>query len=249
MARLYGVGMTHTQTAIRTEDGTCTAHVFEPIAAGPWPAVLMLMDGIGIRPALFAMAERLANAGYWVLLPDLFYRSGPYTAVDPQKMFADREVRADWVRRFIGTVTIEAAMRDVSAFLQFIAQKKEDVRQPRVGVVGYCMSGKLALAAAARFPGRVVAAASYHGGNLATEAADSPHRMAPAILARVYVGVAEDDPPQGELDAALSAAGVVHTVETYPARHGFVPADTPVHDAAAAERHWETLLKLFADNL
>lgn len=245
--------MSHAQIEVRTADGTCPAHVFTPVAAGPWPAVLMFMDGIGIRPALFAMAERLANAGYWTLLPDLFYRQGPYTPPDPRRMFADPEVRADWVKRYISTVTVEGVMRDTAALLEYVAGR-EDVRQPRVGTVGYCMSGRFSLAAAARFPERVVAAASYHGSNLANDAADSPHRMAPAILARVYVGGASEDPSFPEeqklrLAEALREAGVVHTIETYPAKHGWVPADTPTHDAAAAERHWETLFKLFGDNL
>lgn len=228
-------------------------HVFEPLASGPWPAVIFYMDGIGIRPALFAMAERLANAGYWVLLPDLFYRQGAYTPPDPRGLFSQPEVRADWMKRYISTVTVEGVMRDTAALLEYVGRHAK-VRQPKVGTVGYCMSGRFALAAAARFPERVAAAASYHGSNLANDAADSPHRMAPAMLARVYVGGAIEDPSfpeeqQRRLAEAFTSAGVVHTIETYPAKHGWVPADTPVHDAAAAERHWETLLKLFADNL
>lgn len=208
----------------------------------------MYMDGIGIRPALFSMAERLAVAGYYVLLPDLFYRSGPYAPPDPRKLFADPETRADWVRRYIGTVTIESAMRDTAAFLEFLAAQAS-VRQPKIGTVGYCMSGKLALAAASRFPDRVAAAASYHGGVLGTDAADSVHRMMKGVQAVVYVGVASNDPPPQLLAEALREAGVTHTIETYPAQHGWVPGDTPVHDAAAAERHWETLLGLLAATL
>jgi len=240
--------MRHTERTIQTVDGRCPAHVFEPEGTGPWPAVLLYMDGIGIRPALFSMAERLAVAGYYVLLPDLFYRSGPYAPPDPRRLFADPETRADWVRRYIGTVTIESAMRDTAAFLEFLAAQAS-VRQPKIGTVGYCMSGKLALAAASRFPDRVAAAASYHGGVLGTDAQDSVHRMMKGVQAVVYVGVASNDPPPQLLAEALREAGVTHTIETYPAQHGWVPGDTPVHDAAAAERHWETLLGLLAATL
>jgi carboxymethylenebutenolidase len=240
--------MRHTELTIQTVDGRCPAHVFEPEGTGPWPAVLMYMDGIGIRPALFSLAERLAVAGYYALLPDLFYRSGPYTPPDPRQLFADPQVRADWLRRYIGTVTIESAMRDTAAFLEFLAAQA-DVRQPKIGTVGYCMSGKLALAAASRFPDRVAAAASYHGGALGSDAPDSVHRMMKGVQAVLYVGVASNDPPPRLLAEALREAGVTHTIETYPAQHGWVPGDTPVHDAAAAERHWETLLGLLAATL
>jgi carboxymethylenebutenolidase len=112
----------------------------------------------------------------------------------------------------------------------------------------------MALSAAGRYPDRFAAAASYHGSQLATDAPDSPHRLAPAMQARVYVaGAIEDrgfdDAQKQRLEEALTAAGVDHVVETYQARHGWVPSDTPVHDEAATARHWDTLLRLFDESL
>ncbi len=236
---------------ITTADGRCEASVFRPASgAGPWPAVIVFMDGIGIRPALFEIGERIAAHGYYVLLPDLFYRAGPYEAVDAKKLFGDPEVRAAWAAKFISAVSQEKVREDTRAFLDFLAAQP-DVLQPAVGTTGYCMGGAFSLAAAGNFPDRIVAAASYHGGRLATDAPDSPHLLAPKMKARVYVaGAVEDasfpDDMKQRLVEALTKANVDHTVETYAgARHGWVPSDTPTHDPAAAERHYTTLLTLF----
>jgi carboxymethylenebutenolidase len=242
--------MTSSQVTITTADGACAAHVFTPSSPGPWPGVILFMDGIGIRPALFDMASRLASTGYYVLLPDLFYRAGPYTAPDAKQLFADPELRAAWFKKVSSAGGQANAMRDTRAFLDHLAAQP-DVIQPAVGVTGYCMGGALALAAAGHYPDRIVAAAAFHPGNLAKlDTPDSPHLLAPKIKARVYVaGAIEDqsfpDDMKQRLDDALTSAGVDHVIETYPARHGWVPSDTPVHDAAAAERHWQALEKLF----
>lgn len=237
--------MPHTTFDLRTDDGSCPTHCFYPDGDGPWPGVLVYMDGIGMRPALLPIAERIAAAGYYVLLPDLFYRVGRYTAPDPQKLFGDPATRAEWHKRFFSTVTTDNVMRDTRACLAHFAAEPR-VRQPTIGTTGYCMGGRFSLLAAGHFPDRIAAAASYHGGNVANDAPDSPHLLAPQMKARIFVAAAENDPADQtkRLDEALAAAGVDHRVETWPAKHGFVPADTPVHDAAAAERHFATLLEL-----
>jgi carboxymethylenebutenolidase len=210
------------------------------------------MDGLGIRPALFEMAERLASGGYHVVMPDLYYRSG-FTAREGAKLFSDEATRADWTERVLPTVSVENIMRDMPTLLAHLDAQPE-VRPGSIGVTGYCLGGRLALAAAGHFPGRIAAAASYHGGNLATDAPDSPHRLAAEMRARVYVGGAIedrgfDDAQKERLERALTEAGVDHEIETYDARHGWVPSDTPVHDPAATERHWETLFRLFGQTL
>jgi len=209
------------------------------------------MDGLGIRPALFDMGERMARAGFLVLLPDLFYRTGPTEPDEGRRMlFGSDETRRAWFGKHIAPLTVDRAMRDTAAMLDFL-DSRLDVTSPGIGTTGYCMGGRFSLAAAGNFPGRVAAAASYHGSRLVTEEPDSPHRLAPQMRARVYVaGAVEDagftDDMKRQLEEALAAANVEHTVETYPgARHGWVPADTPVHDPAAAERHWQTLFALF----
>jgi carboxymethylenebutenolidase len=242
--------MSRSIATISTPDGACEASVFRPdTGEGPWPAVLFFMDGLGIRPALFEIAERIAGHGYLVLLPDLFHRTGTLATIDAKALFGDPDARAAWFSAHISKVGAAPARVDTAACLDFLAAVP-DVKQPSVGTVGYCMGGGLSLSAAGNFPDRVVAAASFHGGRLATDAPESPHLLAPKTKARVLVaGAIEDasftDEMKARLEAALTAAGVRHTVETYPAKHGWVPSDTPVHDAAQAERHFEALFALF----
>ena len=246
---------TRTATIIETRDGRCPASLFRPSAgSSPWPAVIMFMDGVGIRPAMFEVAARIADAGYVVLLPDLFYRSGSYEAPAPAKLFGDLEFRKVWFAKHRAQLTFANVMSDVGSFLGVLA-KDPTVAQPKVGTTGYCMGGQFAIAAAGHYPERVAAAASFHGANLVTDAPDSPHLLAPRMKARVYVaGAIEDssftDDMKRRLDEALTAAGVAHVVETYQGlRHGWVPRDMPVHDAAGAERHFRELLALYGATL
>jgi carboxymethylenebutenolidase len=237
-----------TKVEIETRDGVCPSYVFQPEGGGPFPAVLVFMDGLGIRPAMLEVGERLATHGYFVLLPDLFYRSGPYEPMDPHTTFSDPEKRKVLMEKFFAPATPANVMSDTRAFLDYLAAQPA-VKRGGIGTTGYCRGGLMSLTAAGTYPDRIVAAASYHGARLASDAPDSPHRLAPKIKARVYVaGAIEDqsfpDDMKARLEKALTAAGVDHRIETYPARHGWVLRDTPVYDAAAAERHWQTLVAL-----
>ncbi len=234
--------------AIKTRDGICPSYVYRPAAGGPWPAVLVFMDGLAIRPAMLEIGERLAPHGFYVLLPDLFYRSGPYEPMDPHKVFADPAQRKILMEKFFAPATPANIMADTGYFLDYIAAQP-DVQPGGIGTTGYCMGGLMSLTAAGTYPDRILATASYHGGRLATDAPDSPHLLAPKIKSQVYIaGAIEDqsfpDPMKERLEQALTTAGVDHKIETYQARHGWVFRDTPVYDAAASERHWQTLLTL-----
>ena len=245
--------MSTTAISIKTRDGSCRSYVYRPAGHGPWPAVLMYMDGIGIRPAMLEVGERLATHGYYALLPDLFYRSGPYEPMDAKTVFADPEQRKVLMEKFFAPATPANIMSDTAAFLDYLAAEP-DVRPGGIGTSGYCMGGLMSLTAAGTFPERVAAAASYHGGRLASDAPDSPHLLAPKMKARVYVaGAIEDrsfpDDMKERLERALTEAGVDHTIETFQARHGWVFRDTLAYDPAACERHWETLVALLGETL
>lgn len=245
--------MSHEQFSLRTRDGDCPTHVFTPEGQGPWPAVIFYMDGLAIRPTLFQMGQRLADAGYVVLLPDLFYRAGPYEPLVPKEVFASGDVMAAIGHLFRSTDNRKAAL-DTEAFLAYLDTRK-DVAGRKVGATGYCMGGGMALTAAGTYPDRIAAAASFHGGNLATDADTSPHLLAPKMKGRIYVAGADQDrsyPPEmaERLEKALTEAGVDHRCEIYPAAlHGWTMADFPVYNEAAAERHWRELLKLLGDCL
>ena len=241
-----------TQVEIRTADGVCPSYVYRPLGDGPWPAVLVFMDGVGIRDAMLEVGERLATYGYFVLLPDLFYRSGPYAPMDARTVFTDPDQRKA-LGKYFALATLPNLMRDTRAFLDYISAQP-DVKPGGMGTTGYCMGGRASLAAAGTYPDEIVAAASYHGGRLATDDADSPHLLAPRMKARVYVaGAIEDssfpDDMKARLAAALSAAKVDHVIETYPAKHGWVLRDMAVYDPRSAERHWQTLVTLLDSKL
>ncbi len=246
--------MAREQVVIRTADGECPTSMFTPDgSAGPWPAVILFMDGLGIRPVLVDMGQRIADAGFLVLLPDLFYRAGPYEPLDAAAMFAAPDVRAA-LGPLIESTDNRRAADDTAAFLDYL-DSRQDVAGTKVGTTGYCMGGAISLTAAATYPDRIAAAASFHGGSLATDSELSPHLLAHRIKARVYIGAADNDrsyPPDmaGRLCEALMAASVDHRHELYVgAAHGWTMPDFPVYDQAAAERHWTELIRLFDEHL
>lgn len=243
--------MTKTDVSIPTPEGDARAFVFTPASgSGPWPAVLFFMDAPAIRPAMFEMSQRLADHGYYVLLPDLFWRAGPYEPIDMKAAFKDEAARREVFGKLMGSTNAEKQMSDVGAFLAWL-QTQPQALATQVGTTGYCMGCGVSLRAAGTYPDRIAAAAGFHGGRLATDAPDSPHLLASKIKAKVYIAGADEDagfPPEqaDRLREALSAAGVVNEITIYPgARHGYAPPDMPVYNEAASERHWTEMLKLF----
>ena len=141
--------MSHETISIRTDDGDCPVHVFGPDTTGQWPGVVMFMDGLGVRPALFEIGQRLSDGGYCVLLPDLYYRI-EFLPVDGWNMFRDPVLRAEWTSRVLPTVSIANIIRDTPAFFAHL-NSRGDVREGKIGTTGYCLGGRLSLAAAGRF--------------------------------------------------------------------------------------------------
>lgn len=239
------------ELTIDTKDGTAKARLFTPDSGGDKPGVILYMDAFGLRPGLDTMAERLVAAGYVVLVPDLFYRFGEYGPYDAKTAFDDDTTR-DEIKGMIGDTTQAMTERDGAAFLDTL--DRAGARGP-FGVVGYCMGGSRALTAAAAYPDRIAAAASFHGGGLASDAEDSPHRRAGTITARVYVGSAGEDqsfPPEqsARLAQALREAGVDYIIENYIGMgHGWAVPDHKIFDETGAERHWKRLLELFEETL
>jgi carboxymethylenebutenolidase len=232
-------------------------HTFTPEEATPertaWPPVILFMDAFGIRPQLAGMAQRLATTGYFVVVPNLYYRAGPFAPFDPKLVTVEGPER-DRFKGMIQSITGTTVMRDTGAVLSMI-DAQPSARPGGIGVVGYCMGGGFALSAAGTFPDRVVAAASFHGGSLATDKPDSAHRLANRMRAKVYVGVAEIDASfspeqQARLEKALSEGGVDFSIEIYKgAKHGFAVTGHLVYDRDSSERHWQRLLHLFKETL
>ncbi|MET8948050.1 dienelactone hydrolase family protein [Streptomyces sp. NPDC004542] len=240
-----------TAVDVPTGDGTADAYLSRPGDGRPHPAVLLYMDAFGLRPHLRSMADRLAGAGYTVLVPHVFYRHGRAPVVDLPE-YIDPAARPQiWERigPLIMSVTPDLAERDADAYLRWLAGSPLAADGP-VAVTGYCMGARLALFTAGAHPDRVAAVAGFHGGQLVTDGPDSPHLAARHITGEVYFGHADQDPslPEEQIKAfeeALTAAGVRHRCEVYPgARHGYTQADTAAYDRGADERHWAALLGL-----
>ncbi|MGW2184375.1 dienelactone hydrolase family protein [Streptomyces sp. NPDC001667] len=245
-----------TSVDIPTPDGTADAYLTHPTGSGPYPAVLFYMDAFGLRPHLKKMADRLASAGYTVLVPNVFHRHGRAPVIELPEFIdvAERPEIFQQLGPLFEALTPEAAMRDADAYLRWLADSPLTNDGP-VGVTGYCLGAGLALRTAGSYPDRVAAAAGFHGGHLASTAPDSPHLLADHITAELYFGHADQDhamPPEQmeRLEKALTEAGVRHRCEVYTgAAHGFTQADTASYSAEAAERHWAALLDLFGRTL
>ena len=196
---------------------------------------------------MLGMAERLAQAGYLVLLPDLFYRYGAYGPFDPKEVLQG-DFRAILGPLMATTSNMKAA-EDTGSFLAFL-DARPDVDGDKMGAVGFCMGGGMAIASASAWANRFAAVASFHGGNLATDEPDSPHLRAHELKAELFVAAAENDhsyPPAmaKRFEQALDQAQIRYRAETYPAAHGWMKPDFPVYDEAAAELGWRKMLAFF----
>jgi carboxymethylenebutenolidase len=223
---------------IDAPDGPMKTFVFHPEHGGPHPVALYLMDAPSIRPALKDMASRLATTGYYVMLPYLFYRGGPFRefGMSDEDMHARRELMSQ--------ITPTNIVGDAQALLDHAASDPA-ARGGAVGVVGFCMSGGLAISLARAMPDRITAAASIHGAWLVRDTPDSPHVGLDPVQAEVYLGWADNDPTAPPehvpvVQEALTAAGVTFTLDFLTdAVHGYAPPGTERYDRHASELHWE----------
>jgi carboxymethylenebutenolidase len=236
---------------VPTQDGVADSYLVRPDGGGPHPGVLMFQDAFGLRPRLEEMADRVAERGYAVLVPNLLYRGGRAPQFDLSGL-ADPDERGKVFEKLFPTIQAldtAAITRDTKAYLDFF-HAQDGVDPEPVVVVGYCMGGTNALRAIEAYPDRIKAVASFHGGRLATDQPDSPHLRVGNITGEAYFAHADNDrsmtPAQIErLEAALDAAGVRYRSEVYEgAPHGFTMADTATYNEAGERRHWVNLFEL-----
>ena len=238
---------------IPAPDGTSDGSLHVPGGGGPWPGVLMFPDAGGLRDTFRQMGDQLAGMGYVTLIPDIYYRAGEWAPFDVETLFTDPRERAR-LGTLVRVLTNDRLTADATAYADFLLTRPE-VSGSAIGTTGYCLGGRLSMIAAAGLGRVVAAAASFHGGRLAvTDDPSSPHLLADRITATVYVAGAVEDgsftSEQAEmLDRALTSAGVEHTIEFYPAHHGFAVPDNGTYDSAAAGRHWAALAELYGARL
>lgn len=247
------MAVTAKDVRITTPDGIADCFFVHP-SKGRYPGVLVWPDIRGLRPAFRAMATRLAESGYSVLCVNQFYRSAQSPVVSAGESFGDPDVRAR-IMPYYRALSAETNVTDAKAFVGFLdAQDAVDTTR-KMGTTGYCMGGPIVLRTAAAVPDRIGAGATFHGGGLVTDQADSPHLLIPKMNADFLIAVAENDDekePEAKikLAAAFEAEGISAEIEVYRgSMHGWCPPDSQVYNEALAEKAWSRLLALFEKTL
>jgi carboxymethylenebutenolidase len=240
--------MLERQIDIPTPHGATTTFICHPERGGPHPGIIFFMDAPAIREELRDMARRLGTAGYYVMLPNLYYREGVMELGPLGEGMRER------MMGLMNGLSIDMVMSDAAALIEFM-DADPAARPGSIGTLGYCMSGQFAINAAARFPTRVTAAASMYGTYLVTDKPDSPHLRVHQTKAEVYIGCAETDrwaPPEtiAALAKSLDGSSALAELEVYPGvEHGFAFPQRAAYNKDAAERHWERLLALYGRRL
>lgn len=242
--------MIETDETLQTGDGLMPTFIVRPDEGGPFPLVVFWMDALGIREELRDMCRRIASAGYAVYLPNLFYRDAS-PSFDPAPLA--QGVLDPKMVELNRTLTMEMTSRDCASLLSH-AKQNPAISMP-AAVIGFCMGGRHAISAAARYPGDFAAMASLHGGMLVNDSETSPHRLISHMQAEAYFGWADQDrvaPPEHSaiVEAELRARGLPWRLEKHPgALHGFTFPERYCYNKAAAERVWSRLFSLFARTL
>ncbi len=238
---------------VETPDGTADCYFVHP-ASGKHAAVIVWPDIVGIRPAFRAMGKRLAESGYSVLVVNPYYRTARGVVVPEGKTFRDPGIR-ELLMPHARTLSPETCVTDGRALVEYLDRQPSVDTNRKIGTTGYCMTGSYTLRLAAAMPDRIGAGASFHGGGLATDDEDSPHRLAPQMNAGFLIAIAENDDERDPnakvlLREAFDEAGVRAEIEVYEdALHGWCPPDSAVYNEAQAEHAWSRLLALFVREL
>jgi carboxymethylenebutenolidase len=243
--------MPETTIEVKTPRGTMPVHVSRPDADKAAPVVVLYMDAPGIRPALHGHAERLVNAGYTAVLPDLYYAIDPSERPDPQKLAAGDPAEFGRARGLAARVKDDEVLEDTRLLLAMLPDRPAGAW----GCLGFCMGGRLGLRAAETFGSELAAASLLHPTGLVTDAPDSPHLAVDRVRGALYLGFGEADavtpvasiPPLRE---QLEQHGVPHRIDVMPgAEHGYTMPDRPAYNREGAERAWANTLEMFGERL
>lgn len=235
---------------IATADGAMNSWTVRPDDGGPLPVVIMLMDAPGVREGLKEICRRIAQSGYYVLLPNLYYRTTRAFVLGPTRDHPEAEANLKRMFGMLDSISNAKIAADTGAVLDRLGSLP-DAKEGKVGLVGYCMSGAFVTAAAATHPDRIGCFASYYGTRLITDKPDSPHLMLGDITGEGYYAFAEHDTyvPLDQVAAfekLLAAAPFPSRSETEAGtHHGYAFSDRGNLDEAAREKHYERMLALF----
>jgi len=240
---------------ISTADGSMNTYIIHPDGSGPFPVIIFYMDAVGVREELMDMCRRIATVGYYVLLPNMYYRNVRSVDFDANRMrdpaYAEK---AEQLWKLARNLTNTMVADDTRAMFEFL--KSEPLAKPgMVGVTGHCMSGRFIFHLAGAFPDHVGAATAFYGGNYVSDAPDSAHLLAGNIKGEMYFAFAEHDAfVPAEMKQKVAKLIDEHKfngrIETYPeAHHGFAFPNRRAYDKASADRHWERQFDMWRRNL
>jgi len=241
------------EVMVPTPDGEADCYLVHPVE-DRHAAVIMWPDIKGIRPAFRLMGKRLAQSGYTVLVVNPYYRSARGEVIRPGESFGDPAVR-ERLMPHARSLSPETCVSDGGAFIRYLDAHPSANPERQIGSAGYCMTGSYTIRLAAAYPGRIGAGASFHGGGLATDQADSPHLLAPKTDAGFLIAIAENDDAKDPEDKTLlreafKQAGQTAEIEVYGGTlHGWCPPDGDAYNEAQAERAWGRMLALFEREL
>lgn len=240
---------------IKTSAGQMNTYIFHPDREGPFPVVVMYMDSIGVREELSDMCRRIASVGYYVIMPNLYYRSHRCVDLDPTRMQDPAyQDKFNLLWSLINNLSNTMVTEDTKALFDFIDTESQ-ARAGKLAIIGYCMSGPFVYRLAGEYPERVAAAASVYGVHLITDKPDSPHLLTDKIKGEIYFACAQHDKyvqtsELEQLQKILDETKVKGRIEIYAAReHGFAFPARKVYHKGATEHHWEMLFDLFQRNL
>lgn len=240
---------------VQTRDGLMNSFIFRPDGDGPFPVVILYMDSLGVREELCDMCRRIATVGYYVIMPNLYYRLARSVDLDANRLHDPAYAESlAWMWKLNRSLSNTMVERDTQAVFDFL-DTDAAARKGKLGIVGYCMSGRFVFRVAGAFPDRVASSASVYGARLITDQLDSAHLLASKIKGEMYFACAEHDiyaPPETlkELQAILDKSQINSRIEIYPeAEHGFAFPSRRLFHKASTERHWERLFDMFRRTL
>ena len=232
---------------IKTSEGTMDAY-WVRAPSGPAPAIILWPDIASIRASKRQMADRLAAEGYSVLVANPYYRDVPADQFESSVQF--REAGGfQTVRPWREKLSSRAVIRDADTLVNWVDQRDAVDTSNGIGTQGYCMGGSFAVYTAHSRPERVKAAASFHGGGLVRDDADSPHKILQAGT-NYLIAIAKNDDAKAPDDktalrSATDGGRIKAEIEVYAGDHGWCVPDNPKYAEAEAERAWRRLLAIY----
>lgn len=200
-------------------------------ATAPKAAIVVIQEIFGVNSHIRNICDRLANEGYVAIAPAIFDRIEP----DFQSGYSPDEVAV--ARKFIANPDWPAMLRDTQAAIDAVKEIGP------VGIIGFCLGGSIAYAAATKLSG-LSAAVGYYGGAVVRFADDKP-----AVPTQLHFGEKDSGIPLTDVETIKAKRPEIE-VFVYPdAQHGFGCDERASYHKPSSDLAWQRTLAFFAKNL